>query len=120
MHRLRPYPAASASRARQAFAWHFIDGQTRVYHIDFLLLPFVDLDVCSQSIGERIMMESMTSLVATQLSPQEAGKRAEALALQQQKGNKKKKDSIATLASHAGIENIHNAPLAPPLHVATT
>jgi cystathionine gamma-synthase len=51
------------------------------------------------------------------LSPQEAGKRAEDLALQQKN---RKKDSMPTLVAHAGIENIHNAPLAPPLHVATT
>ena len=51
------------------------------------------------------------------LSPQEAGKRAEALALQQKN---RKRDSIPTLVAHAGIENIHNAPLAPPLHVAST
>ena len=53
-----------------------------------------------------------------QLSPPEAGKRAAALALLQK--SSKKQDSLSTLAAHAGIENIHNAPLAPPLHVATT
>ena len=62
-----------------------------------------------------VRKQSIRSL--TQLSPQEAGKRAEALALQQKN---RKKDSIPTVAAHAGIENIHNAPLAPPLHVATT
>jgi Cys/Met metabolism PLP-dependent enzyme len=62
-------------------------------------------------------MESISS-TAPPLSPREAGKRAAALALVQK--NRTKKDSLSTLAAHAGIENIHNAPLAPPLHVATT
>jgi cystathionine gamma-synthase len=50
------------------------------------------------------------------LSAQEAGKRAEALASQLSA----RRVSLPTLVAHAGIENVHNAPLSPPIHVATT
>lgn len=51
------------------------------------------------------------------ISSAEAGRRAEAIALQRPKWALSK---LATKASHAGIQHIPNAPLAPPIHVATT
>jgi hypothetical protein len=53
------------------------------------------------------------------ISSAEAGRRAEALvnSLQHQQSSSPK---IGTHAAHAGIQHIPNAPLAPPLHVATT
>lgn len=54
------------------------------------------------------------------LAPDVAGRRAEALAA----GDAEKSDdgpmSIATKLSHAGIEDLPNAPMAPPIHLATT
>ena len=50
------------------------------------------------------------------ISPAEAGRRAAALASQRSK----KQSNLPTYVAHAGIQDIPNAPMAPPLHVATT
>lgn len=53
------------------------------------------------------------------ISAAEAGKRAEVLAIER-RGVAAKRLSLPTIAAHAGIEDIHNAPLAPPIHMAST
>lgn len=53
----------------------------------------------------------------SQLSAADAGRRAEALAKQQTALPRTK---LATSVAHAGIQDIANAPMAPPIHVATT
>lgn len=52
------------------------------------------------------------------LTPDEAGRKAETLAAVDLSG--KDPLSLSTLLAHAGMENVPNAPMAPPLHTATT
>jgi cystathionine gamma-synthase len=55
------------------------------------------------------------------LTSDEAGKRAEELSLASLSNEENPSDiSISTLLAHAGIENEPNAPMSPPLHLATT
>jgi cystathionine beta-lyase/cystathionine gamma-synthase len=51
------------------------------------------------------------------LTPEEAGRKAERLAASL---HEKESQSLSTLLAHAGMEKIPNAPMAPPLHLATT
>lgn len=51
------------------------------------------------------------------LTPEEAGRRAEAIAASRQE---KEPPTLATLSSHAGMISQPNAPLSPPLHLAST
>jgi cystathionine gamma-synthase len=54
------------------------------------------------------------------LTPAEAGRRAQSLAAAQRRQEPPKR-SVDTLCAHAGfVEGVDNAPLAPPLHMATT
>jgi cystathionine gamma-synthase len=60
---------------------------------------------------------SITRSLST-LTPEEAGRRAEKLALQSTVGTNK--TSLDTLLAHAGLSKTANAPMSPPLHMATT
>ncbi len=53
----------------------------------------------------------------SRISTVDAGRRAEAMALQQ---SDTKLPVLSTCVAHAGIQNIPNAPMSPPIHVATT
>jgi cystathionine gamma-synthase len=52
------------------------------------------------------------------LTPEEAGRRAEKLALQSTVG--KNETSLDTLLAHAGLSKTENASMSPPIHMATT
>lgn len=56
------------------------------------------------------------------LTPDEAGQKAQVLAMTEAAANSDSSSSpsISTLLAHAGIKNTHNAPMSPPLHLATT
>jgi len=91
-----------------------------------LLKKSIDLIQC-----QRLKTHKSTFYkVFSNLTPDEAGRRAEQMAatggtvgsISVSSSNKESssKVKLATLLAHTGLENVPNAPMAPPLHLATT
>ena len=74
--------------------------------------------------GAKILCSCRRLRFASSLTPQEAGRQAEAMARSSSAHNKKDKSSsfpaLSSIAAHAGIDSVPNAPMAPPIHLATT
>lgn len=56
----------------------------------------------------------------TSISAEEAGRRAQSLAAQRLAVSRKNTTGIDTLLAHAGLQAGPNAPMSPPIHMATT
>jgi cystathionine gamma-synthase len=71
-----------------------------------------------RSLGSVFTSKASSTRFLSTLTPEEAGRRAEKLALQSTVG--KNETSLDTLLAHAGLSKTENASMSPPIHMATT